>query len=115
MRPEELARYRSELTTLRARLARTVDQSIDAVIESVQPPGEHEQAPEEGVDCEISVGRNETEILTAVNAALDRIDHQEYGVCAGCGRPIAAARLAAMPWTAYCAACERERESKQPV
>lgn len=79
------------------------------------PPGEHEAAPAEGVDCEVAVGQNETEILTAVNAALDRIDRQEYGVCAACGKPIGAARRAAVPWAVYYAACEREREAKQPV
>jgi len=114
MHPEEIEKHRRQLSALGTRLTQTVDRSVNAVIESISPPGEHEQAPAEGVDGEIMIGRNEAEMLTAVNAALDRIDRREYGTCAGCGRPIAAARLAAVPWADRCTACEREHESKRP-
>jgi RNA polymerase-binding protein DksA len=43
--------------------------------------------------------------LQAIEAALDRIDAGTFGVCAKCGEPISAARLAAVPHAALCEAC----------
>jgi RNA polymerase-binding transcription factor DksA len=43
--------------------------------------------------------------LDAIIAALDRMDHGRYGVCAACGDAIAPARLQVVPWTTRCAEC----------
>jgi RNA polymerase-binding transcription factor DksA len=43
----------------------------------------------------------EADGLEEINAAIDRILRGDYGVCESTGRPIAAARLRAAPWTRY--------------
>lgn len=43
--------------------------------------------------------------LSAVDAAIERLDTGEYGVCTVCARPIPAERLEAIPWAATCVAC----------
>jgi DnaK suppressor protein len=43
--------------------------------------------------------------LAAALEALDHIDEGTYGMCAGCGQPIAFARLEAMPEARLCARC----------
>jgi len=43
--------------------------------------------------------------LAAVDAALDRLGAGRYGVCARCGRPIGADRLAARPTALLCIRC----------
>jgi len=43
--------------------------------------------------------------LAAVEAALGRVAEGTYGVCAVCGRVIAAERLEAIPWAATCVSC----------
>jgi DnaK suppressor protein len=45
--------------------------------------------------------------LAAVVAALARLDAGTYGTCVRCGRPIAPARLEALPWAAHCIDCQR--------
>jgi RNA polymerase-binding protein DksA len=45
--------------------------------------------------------------LELVDAALGRLDDGTYGSCRRCGRPIAAARLEALPWAAHCIDCQR--------
>lgn len=40
-----------------------------------------------------------------IRAALDRIRDGKYAICASCGRPIAAERLAALPYTSICVRC----------
>ena len=48
--------------------------------------------------------------LTEIDAALARLDADSYGVCAGCGRPIAPDRLAARPTATHCVQCARRRQ-----
>ncbi|GAT74579.1 DnaK-like suppressor protein [Microbacterium sp. HM58-2] len=43
--------------------------------------------------------------LRQVDEALARLDAGTYGVCAGCGQPIAAARLEVRPFATHCVAC----------
>lgn len=48
--------------------------------------------------------------LAAIDAALRRIREGGYGLCEDCGEAIAPARLAAVPATTVCAACQGLRE-----
>lgn len=43
--------------------------------------------------------------LTAIEAALARVDDGTYGTCTVCGRSIPAERLDVIPWAATCVAC----------
>lgn len=45
--------------------------------------------------------------LTAIDAALLRVGDGSYGVCRGCGLPIAAGRLEARPAADLCIECAR--------
>jgi RNA polymerase-binding protein DksA len=44
--------------------------------------------------------------LEAVERALARLNHDTYGTCIRCGRPIAVARLEALPWAEHCIDCQ---------
>ena len=44
--------------------------------------------------------------LKLVEAALARIDSEEYGLCTDCGSAIPSSRLDAIPWAARCIACQ---------
>lgn len=48
--------------------------------------------------------------LSLVDAALARLDAGTYGRCQRCGQPIPHERLEALPWAAYCIACQREAD-----
>jgi RNA polymerase-binding transcription factor DksA len=43
--------------------------------------------------------------IAGIEAALVRLDQGSYGVCRSCGKPIPAARLAAIPAAVQCVAC----------
>jgi DnaK suppressor protein len=45
--------------------------------------------------------------LALVDAALARLDAGTFGRCTRCGKPIAAARLEALPWAEHCIDCAR--------
>ncbi|MES2145961.1 MAG: TraR/DksA C4-type zinc finger protein [Pseudomonadota bacterium] len=48
--------------------------------------------------------------LRRIEAALNRIDRGEYGVCVRCGAKIEEARLDALPETPFCRACATSGE-----
>jgi RNA polymerase-binding protein DksA len=45
--------------------------------------------------------------LALVEAALVRLDTGKFGTCVRCGKPIAPARLEALPWAEHCIECAR--------
>lgn len=49
------------------------------------------------------------ETLSEVERALAKMDAGTYGVCEGCGRPIAPPRLEAMPAARFCIDCASRR------
>jgi DnaK suppressor protein len=56
----------------------------------------------------ISSKRNSMEfrMLRLVNAALDRIQRGEYGICHACEEDISEKRLKAIPWAEFCVQCQ---------
>ena len=53
------------------------------------------------------------DMLTAVRAALQRIDSGEYGICVDCDRPIGEKRLDAVPWTPYCIEDQEKHDQRK--
>ena len=51
--------------------------------------------------------------LKRIRAALNRLDSGTYGTCMGCGKPIAPARLEALPYAVQCIACASKAESER--
>jgi DnaK suppressor protein len=48
--------------------------------------------------------------IQQIDAALDRLRRHEYGRCSVCSRPIALARLQALPFATRCVPCQSARE-----
>ena len=53
--------------------------------------------------------RQARERLTLVDAALSRLDSQQYGSCHTCGESIGFARLSARPYTQQCIRCAERK------
>jgi RNA polymerase-binding transcription factor DksA len=47
------------------------------------------------------------EEIRQIRTALQQIESGRYGICSSCGRPIGAARLAAVPSASTCVTCSR--------
>jgi DnaK suppressor protein len=48
----------------------------------------------------------ESRLLKDVQAALGRLEEGTFGVCLRCEEEVAEKRLKALPWAAYCVACQ---------
>ncbi|MEO0084051.1 MAG: TraR/DksA family transcriptional regulator [candidate division WOR-3 bacterium] len=54
----------------------------------------------------------EGKILMEIEQALLRIRENRYGDCERCGKPIAKARLKALPYTRFCIKCQKDLGAK---
>jgi len=89
---------------LRNRDAITIEKSPDA-LDEVQNAAERELA--------IRNLDRESNLLRNVRAALRRIDEGEFGTCVHCEEEISPKRIAAVPWTPYCIACQEAADRAQ--
>ncbi|MHC4548579.1 MAG: TraR/DksA family transcriptional regulator [Planctomycetota bacterium] len=117
MHESQIARHKSYLLALRARLTHDLDGLYHAIAEKGHAEGDISRLPfhtadhdTDGLVVAVAMGRNQAEILAAVEDALKRIEDASYGQCEECGRKIAEARLEAIPYAARCIDCERARE-----
>jgi DnaK suppressor protein len=56
--------------------------------------------------------QNQSRLLRAIEAALDRIDRRTFGDCETCGQSIPAVRLKAVPWARMCRDCKEQQDSE---
>ncbi len=116
MKDSELARYRNQLEALRTRLradaAVVTEQTLAP--SGGQAGGAMTNVPmhlaDEGTDeflhdMNAVLAENEEYLVAETQAALGRLDAGDFGRCEGCGQPIAAERLKAMPYARYCVRC----------
>ena len=52
-------------------------------------------------------------ILSMIDAALKRIQANEYGLCANCQEEMQQKRLEAVPWAKHCISCQEKAEKGQ--
>lgn len=62
-------------------------------------------------DRNLALQRNAEDLIGQIDAALSRLGDGSYGICERCGQPIAAERLEAKPYAAYCIGCQSLIES----
>ncbi len=59
----------------------------------------------------VHLTQSDSHLLRAIEEALVRVEHGTFGVCEGCKRPIAEARLKVVPWTRLCRDCKEQRNA----
>ena len=114
MTSAELKAYRKQLLSLAADLDRGLAHDRREFRREEEPDFAHTPMPStedvaDGGAQEADLGliANEQQLLTEVTAALDRIEYGTFGICPDCGRPIAKARLDAIPYARQCIRCAR--------
>lgn len=60
---------------------------------------------------QVHLSQNDSHLLRAIEGALIRIEHGTFGVCQACQRPIAEARLKAVPWARRCRSCKEQQNT----
>lgn len=105
MTPDPAA-VRAALHEERARLVNDVEETIRAPDQMTY--GSQAAAASQVFEQQrdLALRDRATQQLELVDAALERLEAGTYGTCLRCGTAIAAARLEALPWAAYCIDCQ---------
>ena len=113
---------REEFKAIRANLLKR-RQAVLAKI-SEEPPLQGSDDITRGDSLDIASGARDREItfmlksreldeLRAVEDAIERIERDDYGICASCEDPIEIKRLEAIPWARFCRSCQEEMENRK--
>lgn len=101
---KQKARLVARKAELESRLVR-IESELDEPMNADADERAVERHDDEVLEAMGEAGLSE---LRAIDAALDRITHDRYGICARCGEDIAEARLEAVPHAALCQSCHAE-------
>ncbi|MFL1455365.1 TraR/DksA family transcriptional regulator [Marinobacter sp. GN3S48] len=111
MRPEELEKFRQQLLELREDLLSTSearDEASGTVHLDQQSVGRLSRMDALQSQALAKAGKERAERqLRLIEAALKRIDNDEFGECMECGEPINPKRLEIDPTCLYCIDCAR--------
>ena len=115
--PARTASLRRTLNDLKAELLLDVHGRIrETRADRPTDVGDHVEDSDDdarqGLDLTLLEMRAST--LTAIGAAIVRLDAGKYGLCFECDGPIAERRLRALPFAVRCRECEEERGGGSP-
>ena len=115
-RAEELKGIRDLLTKRREDTFRIHARAQDACRSLMEPEVEFEETAQNDsmADAISRLGEQERLEIEAIDHALKNIETGKYGFCEVCGKPIAAKRLSAVPWTLLCALHAKEKSLPKP-
>lgn len=111
MKPARRAAFLAKLTALQRELSEHGRAMIEPNRTSEAEIGDNDdEQPLNEMLQSVASGRNRNHaqmaILIGKSLAKLRDDPEDYGVCEDCGEDIPAARLEAMPYAAFCVACQ---------
>jgi RNA polymerase-binding protein DksA len=117
MTKPELETYRQMLLALRNRMRGDVSHLADEALGANGAKSGNSKAPVDLADVAtdnfeqeftLSLMKNQEEVLREIGEALERIRQGAFGRCEECQKPIAKARLQALPYTRHCVTCARK-------
>lgn len=110
-----------EFSTIRANLEQRRQSILAKIAEAKAPEANDDVMRGDSLDIASSardreitfmLKSRELDELRAIEDAIDRIDADDYGICASCEDPIEIKRLEAVPWARFCRACQEEMENR---
>lgn len=116
MNEDQKAFFRQRLVDMEAELRANADQTTVNLRETTVVPDPADRATiEEEHALELRTRDRERKLLKKVQAAIKRIDDDEYGYCEETGDPIGVARLMARPTATLSLEAQQRRELKQKM
>ena len=123
MNHADLKVYKEQLLALRARLRGDVHKMAESALKKnrTEANGDLSLMPIHMADLgsdnfeqefTLSLMETDEEMLSAIEAALERLEEGTYGSCEDCGAKIPKARLDAIPYATLCVRCASQRESR---
>jgi DnaK suppressor protein len=113
MNKSDLLRYENLLLSKRQELS-TGNSLVGSITTAGEVRGDPVDMAASETDAATQVRLHQTDgkLVRAIEDALTRIRHEEFGICEECRQPISAARLEAVPWTRWCRDCKERQDSR---
>ncbi len=109
-------KFKARLQEIEKELVAQINEAQEAVRETgdadVQDSGDV-SVDDHIRDEQLTEADADSDQLTQVRDALQRIEDGTYGACVVDGKPIEEKRLEAMPWTPYCLEHQQQREDAE--
>jgi len=110
---EQVESYRRMLLDKKAQVLSNLGAKFDTLAAMGRVAEEDQAQMSHDEFISLSLNSIDYQQLGLVEEALDRVRVGDYGICLGCGDPIPAKRLRAVPWARYCVSCQ-ERSASPP-
>ena len=113
MNDSDLLHYKNLLLSKRQELS-TGKSLVDSISTAGELRGDPVDMAASETDAATQIRLHETDgkLVRAIEDALTRIRHEEFGICGECGQPIGKVRLEAVPWTRWCRDCKERQDSR---
>jgi DnaK suppressor protein len=108
------AKYRERLLARRRECLAALGMKFDAVARQGRIAEEDQVVISHDEFISVRLNRLEWQNLRRIEAALERLEKDEYGVCDECGEAISLKRLDAIPWALLCVSCQ-ERVAEEEM
>src|ERR1700745_3258910 len=113
MDKKRLDYYKKKLLARREELMKTIARTQEeGRTADEEPTGDLADKAGQPHTKEFLFGMTNTDrtILNMIDAALKRIQADDYGTCANCQEELQQKRLEAVPWAKHCIACQEKME-----
>ena len=105
MEKADLQKYESRLRDRLKELTHRLEEIEEDLDEPADQDAEERATEREGDEVLESLGQAGLAEIKMIQAALIRIEEEEYGDCVACGEPISNERLDVVPHTPLCRNC----------
>lgn len=114
MNEEQIRFFKHLLQTLKLELANNAYSTTEHLRESEEAADPADRATQEELrTLELKTRDRERKLLKKVDAALNRIERNEYGFCEETGEPVGLARLLARPTATLCIEAQERHERRE--
>lgn len=114
--------YQQQLVAMRTALLAQIAEQRGGIVSRAEVAADHFAHPQDSSaqlaterELEFALGERELAELSAIDAALTRLQTGAYGQCTDCGVQIAPARLQATPEAPRCIGCQEKHEALHPA
>ena len=113
MNKSDLLRYKNLLLSKRQEVS-TGKRLVDSILTAGERGGDpvDRSSGETDAVTQIRLHQTDGKLLRAIDDALARIRHEEFGLCEECRQPISKARLEVVPWARHCKDCKERQDSR---
>lgn len=115
MNKEKLEQFKENLLKLQVEITRILENQAEPkeLRDAFDDPDIANEIMEKMMNTLVS--SNYEKNLERINAALERMQEGQFGICQVCGVEIPLPRLEALPFSLYCINCQKEIERKREL